>query len=105
MFLAYSPPALITQLYSSAIGVLSASLFVPVVAGLWWKRANRMGGVASMVSGAAVYLWVQLTPGAPPMSAILFALPTSAAAMWAFSIWGTPDPEEHIAAIGELHKD
>jgi len=105
MFLAYSPPALITQLYSSAIGVLSASLFVPVVAGLWWKRANRMGGVASMALGAAVYLWVQNIPEAPPLSAILFALPASALAMWACSVFGTPDSESHIEAIGKLHQD
>ena len=40
MSFAYSPPALITVLYSIAIGMLSAGLFVPVVAGLWWRRAD-----------------------------------------------------------------
>ena len=37
---AFSPPELITEFYTAGVGVLSASLFVPTVAGLWWKRAN-----------------------------------------------------------------
>jgi len=56
MYLAYSPPALITQFYSAAIGLLTATLFVPVMAGLWWKKANLVGGIASMAVGFAFYL-------------------------------------------------
>ena len=68
MYFAYSPPPLLTELYSAAIGVLSAGLFVPVVAGLWWKRANLLGGVASIVVGTTVYVVVQFTPGTPKLS-------------------------------------
>lgn len=103
MVLAYSPPRLITVFYSAAIGVLSAALFVPVVGGLWWRRANRAGGVASLVVGAAVYLGVQLTPGTPALSAILFALPASAAALWACGRFGRPDAPEVIEAVARLH--
>ena len=49
---AFSPPELITQFYTAGVGVLSSSLFVPTVAGLWWKRANLAGGVGAVVSGA-----------------------------------------------------
>lgn len=103
MVLAWSPPKLITVFYSAAIGVLSAALFVPVIGGLWWRRANRAGGAASVVVGSAVYLAVQLTPGAPPLSAILFALPASAAALWAFGRFGSPDPPERVEAVARLH--
>ncbi|TNF25144.1 MAG: sodium:solute symporter family protein [Deltaproteobacteria bacterium] len=105
MFLAYDPPALITVFYSAAIGVLGASLLVPVLAGLWWRRANLAGGVAALVVGAVVYLTVQLVPGTPKLSAILFALPASALAMVLGGFFGRPDPAERLAAIAALHQD
>lgn len=103
MGLAYRPPALLTVLYSIAIGLLSAALFVPVVAGLWWRRANRSGGAAALAVGAIVYLVVQFTPGTPPLSAILFALPASALAMWVCGRFLPADPEERVAAVERLH--
>jgi solute:Na+ symporter, SSS family len=39
---------------SSALSLVS--LFVPLVAGLYWKRANATGAIASMVLGIAVWL-------------------------------------------------
>lgn len=104
MSLAYSPPKLITAFYSAAIGLLSAGLFVPVIAGLWWKQANLAGGVASLLVGSAVYLIVQFTPGAPPLSAILFALPASALAMVVGSRIGPSNNAEMIKAISKLHQ-
>ncbi|MGB6867374.1 MAG: hypothetical protein WBE11_16950 [Candidatus Aminicenantaceae bacterium] len=54
------------------IRVLSAAPFVPTVAGLWWKKANVTGGIASLLAGLCVYLVVQFAPGSAPLSAILF---------------------------------
>ncbi len=105
MALAWSPPKLLTMLYSSAIGVLAAGLFVPVVAGLWWRGANLAGGVASLVTGAGVYVWVQFSSWAPPLSAILFALPASAIAMWLGGHYGQDDPMERTAAVDALMHD
>lgn len=101
--MAYSPPKLITEFYSAAIGVLSAGLFVPTIAGLWWKKANVAGGTASLLAGTLVYAVVQFTPGTPPMSAILLALPASALAMWIFSKLGPPNPPEVMDQIQKLH--
>ncbi len=102
MVLAWSPPKLLTMLYSSAIGVLAAGLFVPVIAGLWWRGANLAGGVASLLTGSGVYLALQFTPGMPPLSAILFALPASATAMWLGGRYGHVDPAERTAAVDAL---
>ncbi|NUO82900.1 sodium:solute symporter family protein [candidate division KSB1 bacterium] len=104
MVLAYSPPKLITEFYSAAIGMLSAGLFIPVLAGLWWKRANLAGGIAALLAGVAVYLIVQYTPGAPPLSAILFALPASALAMWMGGRFARASNNEILATIERLHK-
>jgi Na+/proline symporter len=103
MWLAYSPPALISQFYTAAIGLLTAGLFVPTVAGLWWRRANLAGGLASLVVGPTAYLVVHFTPGTPPLSAILVALPASALAMWAGGRLGAAPPAAVVSRIAELH--
>lgn len=103
MGLAYSPPALISQFYTAAIGLLTAGLFVPTIAGLWWRRANLAGGIAALLVGAGTYLAVHFTPGSPPLSAILFALPASAAAMWLGGRFGAPERPEMVAEIERLH--
>jgi Na+/proline symporter len=103
MGFAYSPPALISQFYTAAIGLLTAGLFVPTVAGLWWRRANRAGGVAALLVGAGTYLVVHFTPGMPPLGAILFALPASAAAMWVGGTLGRAEDAALMAEIERLH--
>ena len=104
MYLAYAPPPLLTEFYSAAIGLLSAGLFVPTIAGLWWKKANLAGGIAALVVGALVYLIVQFMPGTPPLSAILFALPASTLALWIFSRFGQPVSEAITQTVSRLHE-
>ncbi|MDZ7369364.1 MAG: sodium:solute symporter family protein [candidate division KSB1 bacterium] len=103
MYLAYSPPALITQFYSAAIGLLTATLFVPVMAGLWWKKANLAGGLASMTIGFSFYLFFHFSRLTPPLSAILLALPASAMAMIIGGNWGKPVEAKIIQAVEKLH--
>jgi Na+/proline symporter len=104
MVLAYSPPPLISQFYTAAIGLLTSGLFVATIAGLWWRRANLAGGIAAIVVGAGTYLAVHFTPGSPPLSAILFALPASVIAMWLGGRLGAPERPDMIAEIARLHE-
>ena len=104
MVLAYSPPALISEFYTAAIGLLTSGLFVPTIAGLWWRRANLVGGVAALVVGVAVYLTAHFAPGTPPLAAILYALPASAAAMWVGGRVGAPDRPQLLNEIERLHQ-
>ncbi len=103
LYWAYSPPALISQFYTAGVGLLSGSLFVPVIAGLWWKRANRIGGVLALLAGALTYVLVQLQILPLPVAPILASLAVSALAMAAGALLGTPDPPEMLAAIEKLH--
>jgi sodium/pantothenate symporter len=103
MVLAYSPPALISQYSTAAIGLLTSGLFVPTIAGLWWRRAIVAGGVAALVAGALTYLAAHFTPGMPPLSAILFALPASAVAMWLGGTLGRPEQATMLREIEQLH--
>ncbi len=104
MFCAYNPPKLITTFYSAAIGLLSSSLFVPLIAGLWWKRANTVGGVLALVTGAGIYLFVQFGTDAPKFSAVLFAIPLSALAMAVGGIIGKPSPKPVLDSVAALHE-
>jgi sodium/pantothenate symporter len=87
--LSYTPPKFITTFYSLAIGLLSSSLFVPTIAGIWWKRATTLGGILSILSGAITYLTIQYTPWATKQTAILFALPVSLIAIYLGSTLGS----------------
>ena len=100
LYFAYSPPELISEFYTAAVGILSAGLFVPMVAGLWWKRANLVGGLAALLTGSALYLFLEL---ATDYASILIALPASAAAMWIGSRLGTNERPEMLEAIRALH--
>jgi Na+/proline symporter len=104
MLLAYSPPALISEFYTAAIGLLTSGLFVPTIAGLWWRRANLAGGIAALLIGPATYLAVHFTPGTPPLAAILYALPASAAGMALGGLLGSSEQQTLLQAIEGLHR-
>ncbi|MEZ4453267.1 MAG: sodium:solute symporter family protein [Nannocystaceae bacterium] len=102
---ALSPPELLSRFYTAGIGLLSAGLFVPLIAGLWWKRANRAGGIAALVVGSGSYVALLLF-GAPwGLSPILLALPASALAMIVGAWIGGRDPGAVIDAVARLHAD
>lgn len=82
---AFEPPALLTLLYSAAIGLLGAGLFVPLTAGIWWRRARGRGALVALLGGAGLYLWLTWGSDLPVLTPILFALPFSAFLMWLMS--------------------
>jgi Na+/proline symporter len=105
LYWALSPPELLSRFYTAGIGLLSAGLFVPTVAGLWWKKANLAGGVWALVAGAGTYLFALsdvLDPGLPP---IVLALASSTTAMFLGSSWGSRDGPEMTEQIAALHAD
>ncbi len=59
--------------------VLLATLFVPLTAGIWWRRANATGCLGSMLAGFASWmLFLQIYPDLP---ADLMAVPVAAIAL------------------------
>ena len=101
LYFAYSPPDLITEFYTAAVGILSAGLFVPMVGGLWWKRANLAGGIAALLTGSLLYLFLELATDA---ASILIALPASAIAMWLGGRFGPSEKAEMLVSIQGLHE-
>jgi SSS family transporter len=72
--------------------LMASSFFVPVVAGVYWRRATREGAAAAMLGGlAAALLWKLAGPeGIDPVIPGMFA---SAALMFVVSLL-TPRPPE-----------
>lgn len=54
--MALNPPDLIIWLNLFAFGGLEAAFIWPIVMGLYWKRGNKYGALASMVTGVGVYI-------------------------------------------------
>jgi len=103
MVFAFDPPPLITLFYSASIGVLCAGLFIPTIAGIWWKKTNTMGGVSALLVGVTTYLIVQFNPDAPPLSAILFALPASLLGLLIGNRFGSNVTDDIIETVSKLH--
>lgn len=56
LVLALRPPDFLQHLINFAIGGLEAGLFVPLILGLYWKRGNALGAIASLLGGMGYYL-------------------------------------------------
>ena len=52
---AVRPPSLIVWLNLFAFGGMEAAFLWPLVLGLYWKRANAAGAVASIAAGVGAY--------------------------------------------------
>ncbi len=105
LYWAFSPPALISEFYTAAIGWLSAAFFVPSIAGLWWKKANLAGGLAALLTGTVAYALIQFGLIDVPLSPILAALPASALAMWVGGRFGKPEAAQMLEHVASLHCD
>jgi SSS family transporter len=101
---AFSPPELISEFYTAGVGVLSASLFVPTIAGLWWKKANLAGGVGAVVSGAIAYVVVQMGIVDLGLAPVVVGLFASASAMALGGQLGRRESTEMINRIAALHE-
>jgi cation/acetate symporter len=115
-------PADILFLVSAAFSLAAAGFFVPLVAGVFWKRATKWGAITAMLGGVGVtwyymsvtqpwlrgvfgvtgpvadYMWF----GISPISAGIFGLPVAAVLMVVVSLLSpAPDKEtqdfvEHV---------
>lgn len=105
LYWALSPPELLSRFYTAGIGLLSAGLFVPTIAGLWWKRANLAGGVAALVAGAGTYALALTEAIDFGLPAIVLALAASALGMAAGGWLGRPEARDMAEQIAALHAD
>lgn len=58
-----NPPEFIIKAVMWAFGIAGASLGVPIVMGIWWKRTNKYGVAAGMIAGFIIAFSGWLTVG------------------------------------------
>ena len=61
------------DLMVNSASVMLVALLVPFVAGMWWPRANRFGALASMLTGASVWIGLLFAGAELPADLIAFA--------------------------------
>jgi cation/acetate symporter len=116
-FVALLRPGSIVSLVGLAFSLAGASLFPPLVLGVFWRRANRWGAIAGMLTGfglASYYIATRypffqaglgLVPahwapwfGIEPISSGVFAIPVAFAVMVVVSLC-TPKPSSETDAL------
>ncbi|MDO5844295.1 MAG: sodium:solute symporter family protein [Methanocorpusculum sp.] len=85
LVLAINPPEMLAFLIWMGIALMLCAFAVPLIAGLYWRRATAKGAIASMIVGLATALglglYVNVFGGALPMHFSIYALAASIAAM------------------------
>ena len=62
--LGYYPPAFVAQVVAFAFGLAAASLFPPILLGIFSKRINKEGAIAGMVVGLVfTYSYIEYFKG------------------------------------------
>lgn len=93
---AYDPPTIIVWINLFAFGGLEAAFLLPTVLGLYWKRANAPGALASMAVGMVSFVAIQqMTKRVLDMHVIVPSLALAAAAFVAVSLVTAP-PKERV---------
>jgi cation/acetate symporter len=113
-------PADILFLVSAAFSLAAAAFFVPLVAGVFWKRATKWGAISAMVGGVGMTWYYMSTTqpwlrsvfgvtgsiadhtwfGITPISAGIFGLPVAAVLMIVVS-YLTPAPDKQTQELVE----
>ncbi|MBS1187939.1 MAG: sodium:solute symporter [Burkholderiaceae bacterium] len=90
----------IFQMVENAYKVTLVAAFVPLVFGLFWKRATGNGALASIVLGLTSWILLEVfAPDGywpPQLVGVLMSL----AGMLVFSLLGNPQPQAEEAAVG-----
>jgi sodium/pantothenate symporter len=69
-----NPPEIIFFLNLFAFGGLECTFFWPLVGGLFWKRGNGKGAVASAIGATATYIFCYYNVSVAGLSAVIWGL-------------------------------
>ena len=80
--------------------LMASSFFMPVIGGIWWKRATKEGAIAAMIGGASfTALWKLFGPS--QIDPVLPGFICSALLLIVVSFMSKPPPETAIAPYFE----
>ncbi|NMX22298.1 sodium:solute symporter [ANME-1 cluster archaeon GoMg4] len=101
LWLALNPPEMLAWLIWMGIGVMLATFAVPLLAGLYWRRATKAGAIASMalgLIGAGVFGYYHQFVAKLPMHFSFYALILSVVAMVVVSLLTKKNSESTLDA-------
>jgi sodium/pantothenate symporter len=90
------PPQLLEYLVIFAIGGLASTLFIPLVAGLYWKRANATAAILGMVGGMGGYIFFRAFVPDLPFDPLPITLAISGALYLVGAYLGPPPRREAL---------
>jgi sodium/pantothenate symporter len=90
------PPQLLEYLVIYAIGGLASTLFIPLVAGLYWKRANATAAILGMVGGMGGYIAFRAFVPTFPIDPLPITLAISGALYLVGAYLGPPSRREAL---------
>ncbi|KYO63791.1 sodium/pantothenate symporter [Thermovenabulum gondwanense] len=97
LLLSIKPPALIIWINLYAFGGLEATFFWLIILGLYWKRANAEGAIASMITGVASFIIIsKYWPRPFGMHPIVITLFLGFVAFYTVSLLTKPPKENTI---------
>lgn len=96
LYLTLEPPAFLETLVIYALGGLTATFWAPLLFGLYWKRGNKYGALASMLGGIPVYVLLDQLVDTGEVGAVVIALPTAIVLYVAASLLTPPPPRDVI---------
>jgi SSS family transporter len=102
---------LMAMFQTSSIGVIVAltlegvasAFMAPLVVGLWWKRANGLGGFLGVAGGFVSFVIVHFAVGIPQFAEALVSIPVSFAAIIVGSLVTAPPKPETIEFLEAIH--
>lgn len=80
--------------------LMASSFFVPVVGGIYWRRATKEGAIAAMLGGVTASATWKLF-GAETIDPVLPGFVTSAVVFFVVSLLTAPPPEDAVAPYFE----
>lgn len=107
LLLALNPPQYLEYLVIFAIGGLGSMFFIPLLAGLYWKRGNALAGILGMAGGLVAYVvatqW--FSPLALDMQPAVVATITSGVFYLVGAYLGPPPSQDTIIKFWGTNRD
>lgn len=104
LIFALNPPPLLVILYTVGQGVISVTVFLPTLFGIWWKRFNKYGAIASAGVGSIVYIALYFSQSLPLYAEFVVAILLSLISGIGVTYLTPPPDKETIEKIEALHK-
>src|SRR5699024_3921339 len=105
VILAFNPPELLVSMYLLVLGFLSAGLFIPLVLGIWWKKANNTGAIWGILVGSISYVILMFVPALPEYSQVIISSILCLIVTVLGGLLGNPPSEKVMQKVEYWHED